>query len=157
MICVCIAFPCDPFQVANSNATSLQSGNTSDTVMVQCDEGYTSTDGNMFVVSCYPSGTTTYAWTNVLTCAGMKSFRTACRSMCVCVAVVCDSFDVANSNASSPQSGNTTDTVLVQCDDGYTSTSGNTFVVSCDPSGAATSAWTNVLTCAGMNLCWIGT
>ncbi|ANS04372.1 hypothetical protein [uncultured Mediterranean phage] len=98
---ICSASACTPTQVANSDKAGAGhggiSGNTGDTVEVQCDDGYTG------------GGT----WT----CLANGDF-----SGNTCTAGSCTATQVANSDKSSAGSitGNTGDTVTVTCDGGYT-------------------------------------
>ena len=66
----------------------------------------------------------------------------------MCTAVACLLLTVDYSNTTD-QSGATTDTRVVACNDGYNSSDGVTFNSTCSGTVSGVSAWSNVLTCDG--------
>jgi len=109
---------CTPISVLNSDKSSANSisGATSDTVLVTCDSGYTVSPVN---------GITTCQNTGIFTAI-------------VCNADACSTSNVANSDyASSNIVGNTSDTVTVTCDAGYTASPSNG-IATCQSSGTFT-------------------
>ena len=68
--------------------------------------------------------------------------------MCISAAS-CPALTVANSDTTTFE-GNTADTRLVTCSNGYSSSVGVTFTSSCDGTGPGASDWSNQLTCDGI-------
>jgi len=101
-----VASVCTPISVSNSDKSSDNSisGATNDTVLVTCDSGYTVAPVN-----------------GITTCQGSGLFTAI-----ACNADACTTSNVANSNfATNNITGNTSDTITVQCDAGYTASPAN--------------------------------
>jgi len=128
-ILTCEAVLCEVLTVVNSDSTLIV-GSTLATHNVMCDDGYTSVNGNSFIVTCVGTSPGTSAWVNVQSCD----------------AVQCAPLTVLHSDTSSVL-GSTLATHLVTCDYGYTSTSGNIFTTICESSGPGLSSWSHVVAC----------
>ena len=161
---MCVAVACPVLTVLHSNTSEL-AGNTTDTCLVACDDGYNSSIGITFTASCDGITPGVSNWSNQLTCEGTtivdvadelfesetkESLLTQIDMLAyvVCAAVACPQLTVNNSDTSE-LFGNTSDTRLVTCDDGYNSSSGSgiNFTASCDGTAPGVSEWSNQLTC----------
>jgi len=119
---VCSANHCEPTEVINSNAAAVGSitGTTGESVTVYCAVGYSGGGA----ATCETDGLFTVP---------------------VCSAVACQTLSVENSDISSFV-GYTTDTVVVTCNHGYTSNTGNNFTSTCVGVGIGESRW-DALSC----------
>jgi len=125
----CDAVSCPLLTVSNSD-TTLVIGSTSDTHVVQCNIGYTSSAGNVYTAICSGTQVGESEWFNVVSCDPVS-----CPPLTV---LISDTAAVT---------GLTSATRLVTCNDGYTSMAGFTFTATCAGTADGVSAWSNVLTC----------
>jgi hypothetical protein len=126
----CDAVDCSDLTIENSGASGAM-GVTGTTVLVTCDTGYSSTSGPTFTTTCSPDGPGAADWTNKL----------------VCDALPCDPLNVADSGTSAG-TGNTGQTIQVDCNQGFSSSAGDSFTATCLSDGT----W-NALTCEQNNEC----
>ena len=130
------AMSCPTLTVANSDITS-HTGSTTDSVLVTCSDGFTSSQGLTFTRTCVPDSSdrsNAVAWNN---------------TELACEAIQCPALTVANSDATGV-TGTTGHTITVGCVDGYQSSSGVSFVSTCAGTSPGVSEWTNSLTCDAM-------
>jgi hypothetical protein len=129
--CVCV--DCAPLQVVNSNTAEAVSGYcTTETHVVDCDDGYCAGGSDTFTATCIGDGPATVTWDTD-----------------TCDPVACPTFTLANSNyASSGFNGVTGDWTEVSCDEGYHSNDCTSWIMTCEASGPCASTWDHLdMTC----------
>ena len=134
---ICDLVPCPKLTVVNSD-TSNVTGNTADTHLVTCMDGYGSvvdseTVGS-FNISCTGVGAGVSNWSNVIPCDEI-----ACPALSVLNGAIPSLADAVHGSE-----------VTVTCDNGYNSSDGSSFVTTCVASAPGETAWTNVLTCTAL-------
>jgi hypothetical protein len=100
---------------------------TTDTQVVDCDDGYCSADGDTFTITCEAQAPAAVAWDNLLTCDPVS----------------CGEISFINSDQTESVSGVTGDEFEVNCDYGHSHGDCTAWMVQCVATGPCTSAWTH--------------
>ena len=131
---LCSVVACAELTISMSN-TAHFAGNTNDSRVVVCNDGFVSSAGVSFIATCMGNAPGQSSWSNALTC----------------IAVSCPSLTVSQSDTSNVN-GLTFDTRIVNCNDGYEepNSGGSSFIAVCAGTAPGQSFWSNVLTCQGI-------
>jgi hypothetical protein len=122
--CVCVDCPSDTFAYSSHAETGI-SGCTEQSDVVTCDDGYCSSDGPTFTLTCTGDAPASVFWDGVDSCEPSS----------------CGPLNIANSNQNGTWSGNTGEWIEATCDDGYHSNDCTSVIITCEPSGPCSSTY----------------